>query len=111
HADQPPLGPRPGALRRRNRRRAPLRRAADGVAAMSAALWIGPVPYDAEARGYLDRSDHYLDNSPPGALYAVGVRRSGLSLIASVDVGEGPLLGLCVVGRPVARALPQDGSV
>lgn len=49
-------------------------------------LWIGPVSYDAEARAYLDASDHYLGNSPPGALFAVGVRCSGLSLIEGCDV-------------------------
>lgn len=74
-------------------------------------IWIGPVRYDAEARGYLDRGDHYLHNSPPGALFAIGVRRSGIALIEGCDVGEGPLLGLCVVGRPVAPRLSQTGSV
>src|SRR5690606_27798601 len=54
---------------------------------------------------------HYLDNPPPGALFAVGVQREGLSLLADCPVGDGPLLGLCVVGRPVARELPQDGTV
>lgn len=75
------------------------------------ALWIGPVSYDAEARAYLAASDHYLGNPPPGALFAVGVRRAAPGLFDGVEVGAGPLLGLCVVGRPVARMLAQDGSI
>jgi hypothetical protein len=74
-------------------------------------IWIGPVPYDAEAKTYLARSDHYLGNPPTGALFAVGVRRATPGLFEGEEVGSGPLLGLCVVGRPVARMLAQDGTI
>lgn len=74
------------------------------------ALWIGPVPYDSRAKRYLTASDHYLDNPPPGALFAIGVR-DGANGLFDEPIGVGELLGLCVVGRPVARALAQDGSV
>jgi GNAT superfamily N-acetyltransferase len=73
-------------------------------------LWIGFVRYDARAKAYLRASDHYLQNPPPGALFAIGVERLGLALFADVPVGDRTLVGLCVVGRPEARGLPQDGS-
>lgn len=72
-------------------------------------LWIGLVSYTRELREWLDaEGKHYLQNAPPGCLYAVGVRERAEGL-CGVPIGVGPLLGLCVVGRPVARALPQDG--
>lgn len=73
-------------------------------------LWIGPVPYNATAKAWLAASGHYLDNPPPGALYAVGVREAAPGL-AGIEVGVGPLLGLCLIGRPTARALSQTGSL
>lgn len=76
-----------------------------------AGLWIGRVPYNGAAVAYLAASDHYLQNPPPGALYAIGVKRIGSGLFAEYPVGGGALVGLCVVGRPVARMLAQDGSV
>jgi antitoxin (DNA-binding transcriptional repressor) of toxin-antitoxin stability system len=72
-------------------------------------LAIDPIPYDAAAKMWLARSGHYLGNPPPGALFAVGVRRETTGLFGPVGTGE--LVGLCVIGRPVARMLPQDGSV
>lgn len=75
------------------------------------APWIGSVSYDDAAKAYLAASDHYLGQKPPaGAYFAIAVRRRGLSLFADVPTGEGPYLGLCVVGRPTARELPQDGT-
>lgn len=49
-------------------------------------------------RRWLDRQDHYLEKAPPGCLICVAVV-DGLRL-----------QGLLLVGRPTARALPQDGS-
>ena len=73
--------------------------------------WVGVVSYDNEAKRWLGRTDHYLGNPPPGCLFAVGVRALGPGLFGPTDVPVGPLLGLCLVSRPVARMLPQDGSV
>jgi antitoxin (DNA-binding transcriptional repressor) of toxin-antitoxin stability system len=66
--------------------------------------------YDGELRRWLGATDHYLGNPPPGALFAVVVRRMVPGLLG-VDVPAGERVGVCVVGRPVARQLPQDGSV
>ena len=74
-------------------------------------VWIGVVSYDDEAKQWLGRTDHYLGNPPPGCLFAVGVRAFGPGLFGPTDVPVGPLLGLCLVSRPVARMLPQDGTV
>lgn len=82
----------------------------DTVAAASN-LWIGRVSYDAAAKVWLQASDHYLKNAPPGCLFAVGVQAIVPVLFADLPVATGSLLGLCLVGRPVARKLPQDGSV
>lgn len=68
-----------------------------------------PVSYDAATKAWLARSGHYLDNPPPGCIFAVGVFEAQPGLFG--DVGAGPLHGLCLVGRPVARKLPQDGSM
>jgi hypothetical protein len=75
------------------------------------ALWIGVVSYDGDAKAFLRASDHYLQNPPPGALFAVGVRALRPVLFDDIPVADGPLLGLCLVGRPVARNLDQTGSV
>lgn len=77
--------------------------------ASSVDLWIGRISYTAELREWLDRKGkHYLQNAPPGCLFAIGVRERAVGLFG-IPVGVGPLLGLCLVGRPIARALPQDG--
>ena len=110
-----PSAPSPGAATTRSR---------DGAATVTDSLARGPgsdgggagvafdpVPY---ARGtaacaWLARSSHYINNPPPGCLFAVGAKRLVPGLFG--DVGGGPLVGLCVVGRPVARQLPQDGTM
>ena len=74
-------------------------------------IWIGRVSYDSEAKAWLQATDHYLGNAPPGAMFAVGVRRSEPMLFDDLPVAVGPLLGLCLVSRPIARMLPQDGSI
>lgn len=73
-------------------------------------LWIGKVAYDSATRLWLQRSDHYLNNAPPGCLFAVGVYTAQPMLFSEIPVPVGELLGLCLVGRPIARKLPQDGS-
>lgn len=71
-------------------------------------LVIDPEPYCDEHRAML-RDSHYLALPPPGCLFAIAVRPLARGLFGSE--GSGPLMGVCLVGRPVARALPQDGSV
>jgi GNAT superfamily N-acetyltransferase len=66
------------------------------------------VRYDARTKAWLARSGHYLDNPPPGALFVLSVQRAMQGLFGIV--GDGELRGLCVIGRPIARMLPQDGS-
>ena len=73
-------------------------------------VWVGQVRYTAGVRDWLGRTDHYIGNAPPGCLFAVGVREAASGL-AGVEIGVGPLLGLCLVSRPIARMLPQDGSM
>lgn len=74
-------------------------------------LWIGRVSYTDAVKMWLGASGHYLDNPPPGCLFAIGVRRLEPVLFDDLPVPVGDLLGLCLVGRPSARMLPQDGSV
>jgi hypothetical protein len=83
----------------------------DDYAATNPWVWIGVVPYDAETKAWLQATDHYLGNAPPGALFAVGVRERRDVLFPDCPVAVGPLLGLCLLSRPIARMLPQDGSV
>ena len=75
-------------------------------------LWDGlvmdPASYCDEHRAMLAES-HYLALPPPGCLFAVEVRDASPGLFG--PVGTGPLRGVCLVGRPVARMLPQDGAV
>jgi len=73
-------------------------------------VWIGAVPYTAGLRQWMNAGGHYLNNAPPGCLYAVAVMHATDGLFDE-PVGDGVVRGLCIVGRPVARALPQDGSV
>jgi len=65
-------------------------------------------PYAKDVRGYMAQSGHYLDNPPPGAFFAVVVRRMGAGLF-----GAAPLepVGAGLFGRPVCRKLPQGGAV
>lgn len=74
-------------------------------------LWIGPESYDERARVWLDViGGHYLQNAPPGCLFAVGAYEGMPALFGELQP-VGRRLGLLLVGRPVARGLPQDGSV
>lgn len=66
-------------------------------------------PYTDALRSWLDAGDHYLHNAPPGALFAVVVRDLAPGLFGPTASGE--LRGAVVIGRPIARMLPQDGSV
>ena len=65
-------------------------------------------PYDNAAKAMLAASDHYLRNATPGALFAVMVRDMVPGLFG--DDPGGAWRGICLVGRPTARMLPQDGS-
>ena len=78
---------------------------------ISESIWIGRVSYDGDAKKWLQSTDHYLGNAPPGCLFAVGVHALRPVLFDDIPVADGPLLGLCLVSRPVARMLAQDGSV
>jgi hypothetical protein len=71
-------------------------------------LIMDPEPYCDEHRAMLAES-HYLALPPPGCLFAVAVRAAAPGLFG--PEGAGPLRGVCLVGRPVARMLPQDGTV
>ncbi len=73
-------------------------------------LWIGAESYDDDAKRWLGRSGHYLDNPPPGCILCVVVRDGGGRDLFGDVAASGPRLGLCLIGRPIARALPQDGS-
>lgn len=68
------------------------------------------VPYDDGAKLYLERSGHYLNNPLPGAFFAVGAFEATAGLFGD-PVASGPIRGLCVIGRPIARMLPQDGTI
>ena len=73
-------------------------------------LVFKPISYTDNVKKWLGESGHYLNNPPPGCLYAVGVYAGEPGLFGEL-VAAGPLLGLCLVSRPVARMLPQDGSI
>jgi hypothetical protein len=70
---------------------------------------FGVESYDDDGKRWLKRSGHYLDNPPPGCLFCVGVREAMPDLLG-VEVPAGRMVGLCLVGRPVARQLPQNGT-
>lgn len=74
-------------------------------------LWIGRESYDDDAKRWLGRSGHYLENPPPGCILCIVVRDGGGQNLFGESAPSGPRLGLCLVGRPIARMLPQDGSV
>jgi len=57
-----------------------------------------PARYTAPLRRYLARSDHYLKNAPPGCLLCLTV------------MDGWTVRGILLIGRPTARALPQDGT-
>jgi hypothetical protein len=65
-------------------------------------------PYTADARAWLQASGHYLGLAPPGCLLCVVVRRMVPGLWEPVPRGE--RVGMMLIGRPVARMLPQDGT-
>nr|AKH47311.1 hypothetical protein [uncultured marine virus] len=71
--------------------------------------WIGLISYTHAARAWLQSKNHYLGNAPPGCLYAVGVAEPQPGLF--VEPQPGRRTGICLVSRPVARGLPQDGSM
>lgn len=71
-------------------------------------LWAGVRSYDDAAKAWLARSGHYLDAPPPGALLAISVEPMTRGLFGPVPSGE--LLGLALLGRPIARMLPQDST-
>ena len=73
-------------------------------------LCIQRETYDDHAKTWLGNSGHYLENPPPGCLFCVVVREGSDDLFGGT-MPTGGILGMCLVGRPVARALPQDGSV
>lgn len=61
---------------------------------------IRRVRYTADIRAWLAGSDHYLGYTPPGCVLAFGYWEHPAQ----------PIKGLILLGRPSARALPQDGS-
>jgi hypothetical protein len=65
--------------------------------------------YDDDAKRWLGASGHYLQNPPPGALFCVVARQCAPDLFG-VERPSGARVGMCLVGRPVARMLPQDGT-
>lgn len=64
---------------------------------------------DAVKDWLLRRSGHYLAAPPPGALLSMSLERLVPGLFGPVPSG-GELLGLTLLGRPIARNLPQDGT-
>lgn len=71
-------------------------------------LWCGTRSYDDRTKEWLGKSGHYLDAPPPGCLVAISLESLTRGLFGPVPSGE--LLGLSVLGRPVARNLPQGGG-
>ena len=65
-------------------------------------------PYCDAHRALLSDS-HYLAAPPPGCLFAVACRDLIPALFAPMPGGQ--LRGVLLVGRPIARGLPQDGSI
>ncbi len=76
------------------------------VPSATPALFVAVEPYGPAARRLLE--GHYLGNPPPGCLFCVGVRAPEPGLFGAAP---GALVGVCLVGRPVARRLAQDGTV
>jgi hypothetical protein len=72
-------------------------------------LWCGTRTYDDRTKEWLAKSGHYLDAPPPGALMCVSLESLTRGLFGPVPSGE--LFGLALLGRPIARNLPQDGTM
>jgi hypothetical protein len=72
-------------------------------------IHVGCESYDGSTKTWLAKSGHYLDNPPPGAILCAVVREQGADMLGH-PIGVGDRLGLCLLGRPVARMLPQDGT-
>lgn len=72
-------------------------------------LWCGKRIYDDATKEWLAQSGHYLDAPPPGALLVVSLEQTVPGLFGPVPGGG--LRGLSVLGRPIARNLPQDGTI
>src|SRR5690349_1208454 len=67
-------------------------------------------PYTNVERKWLDREgQNSLQNSPPGCLFAIGVYGETPDLFGE-PTWDGVMKGLCLIGRPEARKLPQDGT-
>lgn len=71
-------------------------------------FWCGTRRYDDATKDWIARSGHYLDAPPPGALMVVSLEPFAPGLFGPVP--SGALHGLAVLGRPVARNLPQDST-
>ncbi len=71
---------------------------------LAAIVWS----YTDGVKSWLGKSGHYLEGPPAGALVAIGVSKLVQGLWGPVPGPE--LVGLALIGRPIARALPQDGS-
>ncbi len=71
--------------------------------------WIGLISYTHAVRDLLQSKNHYLGNAPPGCLYAVGVAEPQPGLFTGPQPGR--RTGICLVSRPVARSLSQDGPM
>lgn len=71
-------------------------------------FWVGTRSYDDATKAWLAKSGHYLDAPPPGALLVVSLESYTDGLFGRVP--SGALYGLAVLGRPVARNLPQNGT-
>lgn len=71
--------------------------------------WVRVRIYDDATKEWLARSGHYLDAPPPGALLVISLEQTIPGLFGPVPGGG--LRGLAVLGRPIARNLPQDGAV
>ncbi len=108
--DEHPTTPRKGAANGGLVRCGKWQSVIGALYALPGGLVAEVVSYDDGAKRWLARSGHYLDNPPPGCLLCVAVRRAAVGL-CDVEIAEGPMLGLCLLGRPSARALPQDGSM
>lgn len=73
--------------------------------------YLRVISYGRTEREWLDRvGKHYLQNATPGCLFCVGVFGCHEGLFGE-DTEDGILRGLCLVSRPIARMLPQDGTV
>lgn len=72
-------------------------------------LWVGERSYNGFAKEWLAASGHYLEAPPPGCLICVVLSPLIDGLFGTAPGPE--LRGMCLIGRPVARNLPQNGQV